>query len=106
MPLMFPVYRLGGKPYLDGGAAETVPYPRAFEMGCDRAIVILTKPRSYVRKREKLPAGDRAAVPGVSQLLPDHDESGRSETTPAGRSSSAWRRRERCWCWPRRTCGA
>ena len=54
MPLMFPVYRLGGKPYLDGGAAETVPYPRAFEMGCDRAIVILTKPRSFVRKREKL----------------------------------------------------
>ena len=54
MPLMFPVYRLGGKPYLDGGAAETVPYLRAFEMGCDRAIVILTKPRSFVRKREKL----------------------------------------------------
>ena len=54
MPLMFPIYRLGGKPYLDGGAAETVPYPRAFEMGCDRAIVILTKPRSFVRKREKL----------------------------------------------------
>ena len=54
MPLMFPVYRLGGKPYLDGGAAETVPYPRAFEMGCDRAIVILTKPRGFVRKQEKL----------------------------------------------------
>ena len=41
-------------PLVDGGAAETVPYPRAFEMGCDRAIVILTKPRSFVRKREKL----------------------------------------------------
>ena len=54
MPLMFPIYRLGGKPYLDGGAAETVPYPRAFEMGCDRAIVILTKPRGFVRKQEKL----------------------------------------------------
>lgn len=31
-----------------------MPYPRAFEMGCDRAIVILTKPRGFVRKQEKL----------------------------------------------------
>ena len=54
MPLMFPIYWLDGKPYLDGGAAEAVPYRRAFEQGCDRAVVILTKPRSFVRKPEKL----------------------------------------------------
>ena len=54
MPLMFPIYWMDGKPYLDGGAAEAVPYRRAFEQGCDRAVVILTKPRSFVRKPEKL----------------------------------------------------
>ena len=54
MPLMFPIYWLDGKPYLDGGAAEAVPYRRAFEQGCDRVVVILTKPRSFVRKPEKL----------------------------------------------------
>lgn len=54
MPLMFPIYWLDGKPYLDGGAAEAVPYRRAFEQGCDRAVVILTKPRNFVRKPEKL----------------------------------------------------
>ena len=54
MPLMFPIYWLDGKPYLDGGAAEAVPYRRAFERGCDRAVVILTKPRSFVRRQEKL----------------------------------------------------
>ena len=54
MPLMFPIYWLDGKPYLDGGAAEAVPYRRAFEQGCDRAVVILTKPRSFVRRPEKL----------------------------------------------------
>ena len=54
MPLIFPIYWLDGKPYLDGGAAEAVPYRRAFEQGCDRAVVILTKPRSFVRKPEKL----------------------------------------------------
>ncbi len=54
MPLMFPIYWIDGKPYLDGGAAEAVPYRRAFEQGCDRAVVILTKPRSFVRRPEKL----------------------------------------------------
>ena len=54
MPLMFPIYWLDGEPYLDGGAAEAVPYRRAFEQGCDRVVVILTKPRSFVRKPEKL----------------------------------------------------
>ena len=54
MPLMFPIYWLDGKPYLDGGAAEAVPYRRAFEQGCDRVVVILTKPRSFVRRQEKL----------------------------------------------------
>ena len=54
MPLMFPVFHLDGKPYLDGGAADAVPYRRAFEQGCDRVVVILTKPRSFVRKPERL----------------------------------------------------
>ena len=54
MPLMFPVFYFDGTPYLDGGAAEAVPYRRAFEQGCDRAIVLLTKPRSFVRKPETL----------------------------------------------------
>ena len=51
---MLPVFHLDGKPYLDGGAAEAVPYRRAFEQGCGRAVVILTKPRSFVRRPEKL----------------------------------------------------
>lgn len=54
LPLMFPIYHLDGKPYLDGGASDAIPFRRAFEQGCDRAIVILTKPRNFVRKAEKL----------------------------------------------------
>ena len=54
LPLMFPIYYLDGKPYMDGGAADAIPFRRAFEQGCDRAIVILTKPRDFVRKAEKL----------------------------------------------------
>ena len=54
LPLMFPIYHLDGKPYLDGGASDAIPFRRAFDQGCDRAIVILTKPRNFVRKAEKL----------------------------------------------------
>ncbi len=53
LPLMFPIYHLDGKPYMDGGVAVSVPYQHAFEMGCDRVMVILTKPRNFVRKQER-----------------------------------------------------
>lgn len=54
LPLMFPIYYLDGKPYLDGGVADAIPYRRALEQGCDRVVVLLTKPRSFVRGAEKL----------------------------------------------------
>ena len=60
MPLMFPIFRVNGKPCLDGGAADAIPFRRAFEKGCDRAVVVLTHPRDYVRQPEKLqPVIDR-----------------------------------------------
>ena len=60
MPLMFPIYHINGIPCLDGGAADAIPYQRAFDMGCDRVIVILTREREYLRRPEKLqPVIDR-----------------------------------------------
>ena len=47
IPLMFPVYHLDGQPYLDGGCADAIPWKRAFEVGCDRVVVILTRERDY-----------------------------------------------------------
>ena len=104
MPLMFPIYRLGGKPYLDGGAAETVPYPRAFEMGCDRAIVILTKPRGFVRKQEKLlPVIERRyrEYPNFCQTMRE-----RAERDNRAREELFRLEKEgKFWCWPRRIFG-
>lgn len=54
MPLLFPIYHLNGIPCLDGGAADAIPYERAFEMGCDRVVVVLTREREYLRQPEKL----------------------------------------------------
>ncbi|MEG2137725.1 MAG: patatin family protein [Oscillospiraceae bacterium] len=54
MPFLFPIYDLDGQPYLDGGAADAIPYQRAFDRGCDKAVVVLTRERSYRRKPEQL----------------------------------------------------
>lgn len=52
LPLMFPVFYIGGEPYLDGGVSDGIPFERALEQGCERVIVVLTKPRDYVRKTD------------------------------------------------------
>lgn len=54
LPFLFPVFRIGGKPFLDGGAADAIPYERAFAMGCDRVVVVLTRERDYRREPENL----------------------------------------------------
>ncbi|NCB62298.1 MAG: patatin family protein [Clostridia bacterium] len=54
MPLLFPVYHIDGIPCLDGGSADGIPYERAFAMGCDRVVVVLTRERSYRRGPESL----------------------------------------------------
>ena len=54
MPLMFPIYHINGQPYLDGGVADSIPWKHAMEQGCDRVMVVMTHPRSYVRRDEKM----------------------------------------------------
>lgn len=54
LPFLFPIYHIDGKPCMDGGAADAIPYARAFEKGCERVLVILTRERDYVRRPERL----------------------------------------------------
>lgn len=54
MPLLFPVFQLNGQPYLDGGVADAIPWRRALDQGCDRIVVVLSRPRDYVRKPDKM----------------------------------------------------
>jgi len=54
MPLMFPIYHLNGQPYLDGGVADSIPWRRAMDQGCDRLLVVMTHPRDYQRRPDKL----------------------------------------------------
>lgn len=61
IPLMFPVIEVDAQPYLDGGCADAIPWRRAFEVGCDRVVVILTRERDYRKGRDRsLPILERS----------------------------------------------
>ena len=81
-----------------------MPYPRAFEMGCDRAIVILTKPRGFVRKQEKLlPVIERRyrEYPNFCQTMRERAE----QDNRAREELFRLEKEGRFWCWPRRIFG-
>ncbi len=53
LPLMFPMAKINGRKYMDGGIADSVPFRRALDVGCDKIIVILSRERDYVKKEGK-----------------------------------------------------
>lgn len=44
VPFVNKPYLLNGTPYFDGGVADPVPLERAFSQGCDKVVLILTRP--------------------------------------------------------------
>ena len=42
-------YPVMGRPGFDGGVADPVPYKRAIAQGCDRIVLLLTRPADYLR---------------------------------------------------------
>ncbi len=53
MPLLFPIFEINGQPYLDGGVGDAIPWRRALGK-CDKVIVVLTRPRSYRRRPDRM----------------------------------------------------
>jgi predicted patatin/cPLA2 family phospholipase len=54
MPVISHIAGVDGKPYLDGGTADSIPIRAFREMGYDKNIVVLTQPDEYMKKPEKL----------------------------------------------------
>ena len=68
-------YSVNGTPYYDGGVSDPVPYERALAQGCDRLVVILTKPKSVRRTpaRDEIVARIiRSQYPQAAQALQAH----------------------------------
>ena len=56
-----------GQKYLDGGLADNIPLDKCLELGCDKVIIVLTRPLGYVRK-ENLTAITRLCYPRYRNL--------------------------------------
>lgn len=54
IPGFSPMVEFRGRQYLDGGAADPIPFAQALRDGCDRLVVVLTRDRAYRKKPEGL----------------------------------------------------
>lgn len=72
IPFVCKPYIVQGIPYFDGALGDPVPIEKAFRLGCDRVVVILTKPEKELRtsgKDEKLAVGIRKKYPAAAEKL-------------------------------------
>ena len=53
LPVIARPYRWKGRQLYDGGLSDPIPVKRAFEKGCDRVVLILTRPRDSYRDAKK-----------------------------------------------------
>ena len=72
IPFVCKPYFIQGTPYYDGGIVDPVPVEKAFSSGCDRVVVLLTKPENIIRTSEKdelLAARIRKKYPNAAEKL-------------------------------------
>ena len=72
IPFVCKPYTVGDTAYYDGALSDPVPVEKAFQLGCDRVVLILTKPEKLLRttkKDEKLAACIRRAHPAAAEKL-------------------------------------
>ena len=53
LPVVARPYRWKGRLLYDGGLSDPIPVKRAFERGCDRVVLILTRPKDSYRDPSK-----------------------------------------------------
>lgn len=66
IPLACPPYMVKGTPYYDGALSDPIPVKKAFFMGCDKVVLILTRPKDFRRK----PGKDRLIASGIRRKYP------------------------------------
>lgn len=72
LPVVCQPVELNGQKYMDGGVADPIPLDKCFELGCDKIVVVLTHPYSFVRK-DKLNFWCRLLYPRYKNLLRTFD---------------------------------
>ncbi len=54
MPVVSNTVKIGHDYLLDGGCSDSIPLQHALDIGCDRIVVVLTRPEGYVKKKDPL----------------------------------------------------
>ncbi|MBQ9031699.1 MAG: patatin family protein [Parasporobacterium sp.] len=67
VPVANTAYLIDGIPYFDGGLSDPIPVQRALDLGCDRVVLILTRPKDFRRDPEK----DRFAARVLRRKYPN-----------------------------------
>lgn len=53
IPVVNHPYMIAGLPFFDGALSDPIPLEKAFELGADKVVIILTKPSDFDRKSFK-----------------------------------------------------
>ena len=56
-----------GVPYFDGAAADPIPIDKAYELGCDKIILLVTKPKDFIRSPKK----DKIIASAIKRKYPN-----------------------------------
>lgn len=68
LPIICQPVEWQGEKYLDGGLADNIPLDKCWELGCDKVIIVLTRPMDYVRNDHIAPLC-RLAYPRYKALI-------------------------------------
>lgn len=55
LPYACPMSYVDGHPMLDGGIVDSIPLLRAYELGYDKCVVVLTRNKGYRKSTKKVP---------------------------------------------------
>ena len=53
IPFVCRPYVIDGVPYYDGALSDPIPIEKAYELGCEKVVLILTKPKDLRRTPQK-----------------------------------------------------
>lgn len=53
IPFICKPYHIDGVPFYDGALGDTIPIEKAFAMGCEKVILLLSKPEGEIRNAKK-----------------------------------------------------
>lgn len=84
VPLISPPVEIDGSAYMDGSLVDSIPYHHAFEKGCDKLVIIMTKkadesPTDYSKWKFLIKAAYGKKYPKFTETLLNRAETYRNQ---------------------------